>query len=84
MLRIHPDQAFIAPGEKHEVLDVNELKRVIEDYPSGLLILQDESRFSEQLEFVDNETLELEGFRIKIEFIGSGEPGVNIFRYQVD
>ncbi len=63
---LHPDDIFIAPGEAHEELALDELERVLTENTKGLLILMEGSDFSSNVHFSGEGQAEMMGFDLAV------------------
>ncbi|MFN2145296.1 MAG: ArnT family glycosyltransferase [Anaerolineales bacterium] len=82
---LNPDDIFIAPGVVHEELSTDVLERVLTNHPEGLLILLEDSDFSQQVDLSVEGQAKIMGVVLHLTELGVVEgPAGTVRVYQFD
>ena len=84
--RLHPDRIFIAPGAKYEPLDVVRLLDFVARHPTGVMVLQNDSRFAQDIAFGEAGQARIQDKKLSLQLVSSEQsekPPLFIYRYRV-
>lgn len=83
--RLERGRVFVAPGGKNQPIEREHAEKVLAAYPQGLLIIQTESRFAEEIKFdVDEERAEFMGRMLQLDFLSEhfiSDQGLMLYSY---
>jgi 4-amino-4-deoxy-L-arabinose transferase-like glycosyltransferase len=85
MTRLPPDRIYFAPGQEVADIDVPAVSDFIDKHPTGLIILQDGSRFAKALNF-NGDKITLPGKTVTLEMLDdvtSEQPNIAVYRYKL-
>ncbi len=85
LTRRHPDGIFRAPGAKNQKLRRNALVARLSDYPRGVLLLCQGSRFAEMISFRQSGSATIGEISLALDPVRSftlGKNAIELFRYE--
>jgi hypothetical protein len=85
MSHVHPSRLFIMPGARHQPLSISELTGLLQQYPSGLLLRSDDSRFIHLEQTTNGAIVRIDGYKdaLIVHPIASVK-SITIYRYIVE